>query len=113
MMKPETLLLGTALALAAGTLAPARAAAPDASFPPLSVELPAPGGAFTGTDADILNQNCMACHSAGFVNRQPKLPAATWTAEVEKMKNVFGAPYATSTIPEIVKALEARQDARK
>lgn len=38
---------------------------------------------------------CSVCHSARYITMQPPLPAATWEAEVAKMKKTFGA-----TIPD-------------
>ena len=38
------------------------------------------------------NAQCMTCHSADYVITQPRgKPLAFWKAEVEKMKNVYGA----------------------
>jgi cytochrome c5 len=115
MIRPLPLLFGAAVALVACSTA-TRAATPadtGAGFAKLSVDLPAPGAMFSGPGADTLNRDCTMCHSAGFVDRQPGLPAATWTAEVQKMKSIFGAPYAEADIPKIVDALVARQKAMK
>jgi sulfite dehydrogenase len=41
----------------------------------------------------------MTCHSADYVITQPRgKPLAFWKAEVEKMKNVYGAPIAAEDI---------------
>jgi hypothetical protein len=97
--------------MAVGFITVAIAATPSPVFKSESVKIPVPGAYFEGTDAAVLNQNCAYCHSAGFVDRQPPLPAATWTLEVTKMKGAFGAPYAKAEIPKIVAALIARQKA--
>lgn len=99
----------TVSVMAAGFITIAIAATPSPMFKSESVKIPVPGAYFEGTDATVLNQNCAYCHSAGFVNRQPALPAATWTIEVAKMKVAFGAPYSKAEIPKIVAALVARQ----
>ena len=104
-------LVALAAATVCGTIA--LAAAPGPTLGPLSVNVPSPGGYFQGTGAEILNQHCVTCHSAGFVERQPKLSASTWTVEVTKMKKAFGAPYAEADIPKSVDALVARQKAMK
>jgi cytochrome c5 len=57
-----------------------------------------PGGA----RANIANANCLTCHSAGMVLTQPKLSEADWTAEVNKMRNVYKAPIQESAVPAIV-----------
>ena len=38
---------------------------------------------------------CSVCHTTRYVTMQPPLPAATWEAEMTKMKKTFGA-----TIPD-------------
>lgn len=52
---------------------------------------------------------CLTCHSAEYVSTQPKManPRAFWTAEVAKMKAVYGAPLDPATMPEIVDYLVA------
>jgi mono/diheme cytochrome c family protein len=36
--------------------------------------------------------NCGICHSTDYINMQPKMSKAQWTAEVNKMIKVMGAP---------------------
>ncbi|MBX5454015.1 MAG: sulfite--cytochrome C oxidoreductase subunit B [Acidobacteriia bacterium] len=74
-----------------------------------SYDLPKREPIFEGFGAQLLNQHCLICHSAEFVDEQPPLPAATWRAEVLKMKNVFGAPVEDRDIPDLVEALTRRQ----
>jgi hypothetical protein len=45
-----------------------------------------------GPDADAINNNCLACHSAGMVLNQPALPKTEWEAEVDKMRAAYKAP---------------------
>jgi cytochrome c5 len=69
----------------------------------LSVELPADHSAFPdGPGMDIVNKNCLACHSPGMVLYQPALSKATWDAEVKKMRETFKAPVAAEDVPAIV-----------
>jgi hypothetical protein len=68
----------------------------------VSIELPDPGTMFPGTDSDAINNNCLACHSAGMVLNQPALSAAAWQAEADKMINVFKAPIDAKDVPAIV-----------
>jgi mono/diheme cytochrome c family protein len=44
-----------------------------------------------GAGKDTLEADCSLCHSPRYVTMQPPLPAATWAAEVEKMRKTFGA----------------------
>jgi cytochrome c5 len=46
--------------------------------------------------------NCLTCHSSAYVSTQPVLSKAQWTAEVTKMKNVYGAPIPDDAVPAIV-----------
>jgi hypothetical protein len=57
---------------------------------------------FEGPGADVVNNNCLACHSAGMVLTQPRLSRAVWQAEVEKMRKTYKAPVATEDVPAIV-----------
>jgi hypothetical protein len=68
----------------------------------VSIDLPDPGTMFPGADSDAINNNCLACHSAGMVLNQPALSAAAWQAEAEKMINVFKAPIDQKDVPAIV-----------
>lgn len=68
----------------------ARLAAP--AWTTVSVELPTSDVEFpAGPDADLANVQCLICHSAGMVLRQPPLTKDQWRAEVVKMGAVFGA----------------------
>ena len=59
----------------------------------VSVDLPASQTIFPpGDGANIANAQCLICHSAGMVLRQPALTRDQWTGEINKMRNAFGAP---------------------
>jgi cytochrome c5 len=69
----------------------------------VSAHFPDPRRFFPGGDrADVVNNNCLLCHSAGMVLTQPKLSSAEWQAEVDKMRNTYKAPIAASDVPAIV-----------
>jgi hypothetical protein len=69
----------------------------------VSADFPDPRRFFPGGDrADVVNDNCLRCHSAGMVLTQPKLSRAEWRAEVDKMRNTYKAPIAASDVPAIV-----------
>jgi sulfite dehydrogenase (cytochrome) subunit B len=58
-----------------------------------------------GPNLDRAKNNCTACHSADYVNIQPrgaKDKKAFWQAEVAKMIKVYGAPIAESDVAGIV-----------
>jgi hypothetical protein len=60
-----------------------------------------------GPGADAINNNCLACHSAGMVLNQPALAKQAWAAEVNKMINNYRAPIAPEDVGAIVDYLTA------
>jgi len=63
-----------------------------AALQPLELTLPDDDVQFSGPDADLLNGNCTACHSAEMVLLQPKMTAEQWGHSVTKMRTVYKAP---------------------
>jgi mono/diheme cytochrome c family protein len=45
-----------------------------------------------GPGVEVVRANCVACHSTDYIVRQPPSSLQQWTAEVNKMRKVFGAP---------------------
>jgi cytochrome c5 len=72
------------------------------SFKSVNVDLPFGDRMFEGTGADVVNNNCLACHSVGMVLTQPPLSRQTWEAEVAKMRNAYKAPIANEDVNPIV-----------
>jgi cytochrome c553 len=69
----------------------------------VSVSLPHSDSTFPGgREADVINNDCPICHSAGMVLDQASLSRAEWQGEVEKMRDIFKAPFAAQDIPAIV-----------
>jgi hypothetical protein len=69
----------------------------------VSVDLPDSDRSFPGGDAaEVMNNNCLACHSVEMVLTQPHLPRATWQGIVDKMRKVYKAPVAEEDVPAIV-----------
>jgi len=58
-------------------------------------------------DVQIVQINCLTCHSSAYVSTQPRLSHDQWTAEVTKMQHAYGAPIADSDVPKIVAYLTA------
>jgi len=116
------ILLG--IALAAGpawpstgdstTAAEKTGAEPVQSWAKLTVEFPISHTAFPpGNGADIANGQCLICHSAGMVLRQPPLTVDEWTGEINKMRNSFGAPLPADQVAALARYLHSingRQD---
>ena len=57
-----------------------------------------------GPHLDVVQGNCGACHSAEYIAMQPPgpNPRGFWSAEVTKMKKVYGAPLDDADVPAIV-----------
>ncbi|CAG2154311.1 hypothetical protein LMG31506_05053 [Cupriavidus yeoncheonensis] len=72
----------------------------------LEVTLPAEAAAYRPSDLPgyrLVQQNCMTCHSAQYVETQPQTSSrAYWDATVKKMKKPFGAPLRDEDMPAIV-----------
>jgi hypothetical protein len=65
-----------------------------------------------GPGSDAINNNCLACHSAGMVLNQPSLSKQAWAAEVNKMINNYRAPIAPEDVGAIVDYLTALKGAK-
>lgn len=74
-----------------------------AAYGTVSIKLPPETIRFKpGPGADVANANCSTCHSPAYVYTQPPLTRAQWTAEVNKMKAVYGAPIEAGDVNTIV-----------
>jgi cytochrome c553 len=83
----------------------------SASAAPISYTLPDETAAFKpGANVDVVTNNCTACHSADYVQTQPRGPKFAkdfWQAEVTKMIKVYGAPIDDADVGKIVDYLTA------
>jgi mono/diheme cytochrome c family protein len=82
-----------------------------ASAAPVSYTLPDETAVFKpGPNLDVVQNNCTACHSADYINTQPRGPKFKkdfWQAEVTKMIKVYGAPIDDADVGKIVDYLTA------
>jgi mono/diheme cytochrome c family protein len=73
---------------------------------PMHYQLPDETAAFKpGPHRDAVLNNCAACHSADYIQTQPRGPKFTrdfWQAEVTKMIKVYGAPIDDADVAKIV-----------
>jgi mono/diheme cytochrome c family protein len=78
---------------------------------PVIYKLPEETAAFKpGPNLDVVQNNCSGCHSADYVNTQPRNAKSKkdfWQAEVTKMIKVYGAPISDADVPKIVEYLAA------
>jgi cytochrome c5 len=84
------------------TPAPSEVSANGVTLRSVNVDNPDSDRMFEGPGADVVNNNCLSCHSAGMILTQPRMPRATWQAEVEKMRNTYKAPVDAKDVPVIV-----------
>jgi cytochrome c5 len=65
----------------------------DAHWGKVSVELPVSQTPFpAGEGSVIANAQCLICHSAGMVLRQPARTQEQWKETINKMRSAYGAP---------------------
>jgi hypothetical protein len=57
---------------------------------------------FTGDNSEVVNNNCLACHSAEMILNQPSFPRTAWDAEVRKMIATYKAPVTPQDVDQIV-----------
>jgi mono/diheme cytochrome c family protein len=99
------LLLPLAAAAAAGFVLASAVAAP------VSYALPDETAVFKpGPGLEVVQNNCTGCHSADYINTQPRGPKFKkdfWQAEVTKMIKLYGAPIEETDVPKIVEYLAA------
>ena len=94
----------TLLLLAVGS-ASALAAEVSITLPPeTSTYKPAKG-------AELLQANCLLCHSADYIPTQPRMARKFWEAEVKKMREKYHAPIAEENVPGILEYLVANYGA--
>ena len=78
---------------------------------PVSYTLPDETAVFKpGPNLEVVQNNCTACHSADYINTQPRGPKFNkdfWQAEVTKMIKVYGAPIDDADAGKIVDYLAA------
>ena len=82
-----------------------------AAAAPVSYTLPEDTSSFKpGSNVEVVKNHCTACHSADYVQTQPRGPKFSkdfWQAEVTKMIKVYGAPIEDADVGRIVDYLTA------
>ena len=83
----------------------------SANAAPVSYTLPDETAVFKpGPNLEVVQNNCTACHSADYINTQPRGPKFNkdfWQAELTKMIKVYGAPIDDADAGKIVDYLAA------
>ena len=55
-----------------------------------------------GLGKELVNAQCLLCHSADYISTQPRLNRAQWKAGVLKMQQKYSAPIATNNVDALV-----------
>jgi hypothetical protein len=106
-------LLRVAILLSAASMPLAIRAAAVSELKSVKIDLPDSDRMFPdGPGSDAINNNCLACHSAGMVLNQPELSKQAWATEVNKMINVYKAPVAPEDVGPIVEYLSRVKGAK-
>lgn len=59
----------------------------------VTIALPKETGVYkTAPGVELVQANCLMCHSTEYISSQPPMPRKFWEAAVKKMKDKFGAP---------------------
>ncbi len=82
----KTLILITVLAIAGAAFAAAKETVHSIELPAVGTELRA------GEGREDTVKFCGICHSLDYITMQPRFSRSQWTAEVNKMIKVMGAP---------------------
>src|ERR1700704_2430254 len=86
-------LLSAVIFLSVTLLPPVARAATPFELKSVKIDLPDSDRMFPdGPGSEAINNNCLACHSAGMVLNQPELSKQAWAAEVNKMISAYKAP---------------------
>jgi mono/diheme cytochrome c family protein len=95
-------LLGIAVAIGKAATRPVQ------TWTKVEVGLPVSEAVFPpGNGADIANGQCLVCHSAGMVLRQPPLSQDEWAGEINKMRSAYGAPIPADQVDALARYLSA------
>jgi hypothetical protein len=84
--------LGGSLAWSQATSSTLAASTARWQWSSVSVELPTSETSFPPGDGVEITAQCLICHSAGMVLRQPPLTRDQWLGEINKMRSAYGAP---------------------
>jgi len=106
-------LLSAVILLSTASMPPVARAATSFELKSVKIDLPDSDRMFPdGPGSDAINNNCLACHSAGMVLNQPALSKQAWAAEVTKMINTYKAPVASEDVGPIVEYLTGLKGAK-
>lgn len=78
----------------------------------VSIALPPETSAFKqASGVELMNANCLLCHSADYVPTQPRMARKFWEATIKKMREKYHAPIAEEAVPPLLDYLVANYGA--
>jgi cytochrome c551/c552 len=76
---------------------------PSARAGEIKIELPRETASFKpGSGVELVNAQCLVCHSVDYVATQPPFARTVWAAEVKKMREKYGAAIPEEQVEGIV-----------
>lgn len=74
----------------------------------VKITLPLETGTYkVARGVELVQANCLSCHSTEYVSSQPPMARKYWEATVKKMKEKYGAPTADAEVASLVDYLVA------
>ncbi len=61
----------------------------------------------SGAGAELVQSNCLICHSSEYITTQPPMTRDQWKASVTKMQQKYGAPLAAEAVEPLLDYLLA------
>jgi sulfite dehydrogenase (cytochrome) subunit B len=106
-MKPLWLLCAALALASAGAAISATATPPQGTT---AIDLPGNVGPTfkPGPGVEAVREYCITCHAPAYVAIQPPLTSTQWTAEVTKMRKVYGASIPDDAAATIVQYLSTQ-----
>jgi hypothetical protein len=80
----------------------------------VAITLPPETGTYKAAPGvELVQANCLMCHSTEYVSTQPPMPRKFWEASVKKMKEKYGAPTPDVQVAALVDYLAATYGAQE
>lgn len=78
----------------------------------VSITLPPETATFKPAQGvELVQANCLLCHSADYIPTQPRMQRKFWDAEIKKMREKYHAPIAEENVPGLLEYLAANYGA--
>lgn len=61
----------------------------------------------SGVGAELVQSNCLVCHSSEYITTQPPMTRDQWKASITKMQQKYGAPVSAEAVEPLLDYLAA------